>query len=231
MKVGLCALFSATPFSDYPRLPHAQRRRRQSHQRSRSARHRGDARWRPWAGGSEDAGAPSSWRSLSASPASSSAAPSSSRRCRRTGRAQRRSNTKSSRPSLLTPLGSPERRRHSGRNLPGSRPGANLRHPGIYDRRSSCASAILYSMLTWRATDASQAEKSCHRYSNAYSADTRTYPLGRRLVVFDFKRHQLRHLHDRAEARQYLAARPAPTCAATAQFRLGLHPNDRWSLR
>jgi len=64
-----------------------------------------------------------------------------------------------------------------------------------------------------------------------YSADTRTYPLGRTLVVFDFKRRQLRHLQDRAEARQYVAARPAPTCAAQRSFAWGSNPNDRWSLR
>ena len=64
-----------------------------------------------------------------------------------------------------------------------------------------------------------------------YSADTRTYPLGRRLVVFDFKRRQLLHLQDRAEARQYTAARPAPTCAAQRSFAWGSNPNARWSLR
>ena len=64
-----------------------------------------------------------------------------------------------------------------------------------------------------------------------YSAATRTYPLGRRLVIFDFKRHRLRHLQDRAEARQYLAARPASTCAAQRSFAWGSNPNDRWSLR
>ncbi len=64
-----------------------------------------------------------------------------------------------------------------------------------------------------------------------YSADTRTYPLGRRLVVFDFKRHQLRHLRGRAEAHQYTAARAAPTCAAQRSFAWGSNPNDRWSLR
>ena len=64
-----------------------------------------------------------------------------------------------------------------------------------------------------------------------YSADTRTYPLGRRLVVFDLERHRLRHLRSRAEARQYVAARPAPTCAAQRSFAWGSNPNARWSLR
>jgi hypothetical protein len=64
-----------------------------------------------------------------------------------------------------------------------------------------------------------------------YSATTRTYPLGRKLVVFDFKHRQLRHLQDRAEARRYIAARPAPTCAPQRSFAWGANPNDRWSLR
>jgi hypothetical protein len=64
-----------------------------------------------------------------------------------------------------------------------------------------------------------------------YSADTRTYPLGRRLVVFDLRRHQFRHLRDPKEARQYVAARPTPTCPPQRSFAWGSNPNDRWSLR
>ena len=64
-----------------------------------------------------------------------------------------------------------------------------------------------------------------------YSAVTRTYPLGRRLVVFDFRRRQLRDLRNRAQARQYVAARPAPSCPVQRSFAWGFNPNDQWSLR
>jgi hypothetical protein len=64
-----------------------------------------------------------------------------------------------------------------------------------------------------------------------YSAVTRMYRLGRRLVIFDFRRRQLRRLRDQAEARQYLAARPTPTCPPQRSFAWGSNPNDRWSLR
>jgi hypothetical protein len=64
-----------------------------------------------------------------------------------------------------------------------------------------------------------------------YGGATRTYPLGSKLLVFDFRSRQLRQLTDRAEARRYIAARPAPKCPAQRSFAWGSNPNDRWSLR
>jgi hypothetical protein len=65
----------------------------------------------------------------------------------------------------------------------------------------------------------------------SYSAETRRYPLGRKLLIFDFRSRQLRHLRDRAEARKYLAVRAAPNCPAQRSFAWGSNPNNRWSLR
>jgi hypothetical protein len=65
----------------------------------------------------------------------------------------------------------------------------------------------------------------------SYGIGTQTYPLGRRLVVFDYRRRRLRPLRNQAQARHYVAERPAPSCPAQRTFAWGFNPTNRWSLR
>ena len=59
----------------------------------------------------------------------------------------------------------------------------------------------------------------------------RTYPYGRRLIVYDSKRRRLYRLRDRAQAIRYLAdSRPSFRCKPQRSFAWGFDPSRRWTL-
>jgi hypothetical protein len=66
---------------------------------------------------------------------------------------------------------------------------------------------------------------------SSYAVGTQNYPLGARLVVYDYSRRRLQQLGEPATARRYIAQRPPPACPPQRSFAWGFDPANRWSLR
>lgn len=60
-------------------------------------------------------------------------------------------------------------------------------------------------------------------------SDTRTYPLNRKLVVYNFVTGRVVRLGSAARARQYIGNRPRVPCPPLRSFAWGFDPGNRWS--
>jgi hypothetical protein len=82
------------------------------------------------------------------------------------------------------------------------------------------------------ATEALQAEPNRLALTMTFlgTRSTRTYRYGPRLFVYDFPRHGLTPIRNRADARRYLDARRPLDCPAQRSFAWGFDPFSRTSL-
>jgi hypothetical protein len=65
----------------------------------------------------------------------------------------------------------------------------------------------------------------------SYRSATRSYPLGERLVVYDYPKRQLYSLRDEEDARRYLGKRVTPACHRQRSFAWGFDSGRRWWFR
>jgi hypothetical protein len=60
-------------------------------------------------------------------------------------------------------------------------------------------------------------------------SDTRTYPLNKSLVVYDYAGRRVTRLATEARARRYTAHRQSRSCPPLRSFAWGFNPGRRWS--
>jgi hypothetical protein len=65
----------------------------------------------------------------------------------------------------------------------------------------------------------------------SYRTSTRSYPLGERLVVYDYPNRRLYALRDEEDARRYLGERVTPTCRRQRSFAWGFDSSRPWWFR
>jgi hypothetical protein len=85
-----------------------------------------------------------------------------------------------------------------------------------------------------RADVASDGLRAAHRRLDltlryADHSDTRTYPLNKALVVYDYPGRRIIPLATEAQARRYTAHRQTPSCPPLRSFAWGFNPGGRWS--